>query len=130
MEDPVFAWWTKHVLNKRDKIISRAQRYWIKKQKYRLRLPKTVKESVDINKYNGDTLWWDAIMQEMENIGPAFEVWGKRKYGLPIGYQEIKFHIIFDIKLGKNFRRKSRLIRGGHTTTALATITYSSVVLM
>ena len=46
-----------------------------------------VKESVDIDKDNGDSLWWDAIIQEMKNARPAFEVWGKRKEDLSIGYQ-------------------------------------------
>ena len=64
----------------------------------------------------------------MKNVRPEFEVWEKRKEDVPIGYQEIKCHIIFDIKLGENFRRKSQLVGGRHTTTAPASITYSSVV--
>ena len=36
--------------------------------------------------------------------------------------------MIFDIKFGENFRRKARLVTGGHTTEAPATLTYSSVV--
>ena len=41
--EPEFAWWTKHVLNKRDQIISWMQKYWVKTHKYGLRVPKTVK---------------------------------------------------------------------------------------
>ena len=67
-------------------------------------------------------------MQEMKNYRPAFEVWEKRKEDLPIGYQEIKCNMIFDIKLGENFRIKARLVGGGHTTTVSASITYSSIV--
>ena len=67
-------------------------------------------------------------MQEMKNVRPEFEVWEKRKEGLPIDYQEIKCYMIFDIKSGENFRRKARLVGGGHTTTAIASITYLSVV--
>ena len=37
---------------------------------------KTVKESANIDQENGDTLWWDVIMQEMKNVQPAFEVRG------------------------------------------------------
>ena len=66
----------------------------------------------------------------MKNVIPAFEVWGKLKEDLPICYQEIKYHMIFDIKLGENFRRKARLVGGSHTTTAPASITYSSVASM
>ena len=36
--------------------------------------------------------------------------------------------MIFDIKLGKNFRRKARLVGGGHQTVTPESITYSSVV--
>ena len=64
-------------------------------------------------------------MQEIKNFRPAFEVWGKRKEDLPIGYQEIKCHVIFDIKMGENFRRKARLVGGGHITNTTASITYS-----
>ena len=67
-------------------------------------------------------------MEEMKNVRPAFEVWKKLKEDLPIVYQEIKFHMIFDIKLGENFRRKARLVGGRHTTHVPASITYSSVV--
>ena len=44
------------------------------------------------------------------------------------GFQEIKCHMIFDVKIGENFCRKARLVVGGHTTDAPATLTYSSVV--
>ena len=40
----------------------------------------------------------------------------------------IKCHIIFDVKLGENFRQKARLVGGGHMTTAHTSVTYSSVV--
>ena len=36
--------------------------------------------------------------------------------------------MIFDIKLGENFRRKAILVGGGHTTTAPSSITFSLVV--
>ena len=106
----------------------KTQRYWLKTHKYGIRVPNTVKEVILIDKENGDTLWWDAIMKEMKNVRTAFEVFDKRKEDIPIGYQQIKCHIIFDVKLGENFSRKARLVGGGHTTTAPASITYSSVV--
>ena len=51
------------MLNKRDRIISKTQQYWVKIYKYGIRIPKTVKEAVEIDQYNGDTFWWDSIMQ-------------------------------------------------------------------
>ena len=62
------------MLSKRDAIISKMQRYWVKTYKYGIRVPNTVKEAVDIDQENGDTLWWGAIMQEMKNVRTAFEV--------------------------------------------------------
>jgi hypothetical protein len=45
-----------------------------------------------------------------------------------VGHQEIKCHIIFDIKMDGKFTRKARFVAGGHTTEPPAAITYSSVV--
>ena len=67
-------------------------------------------------------------MKEMKNVRPAFEVFEKRKEDIPIGYQHIKCHMIFDVKVGENFSHKAILVGGGHTTTAPASIAYSSVV--
>ena len=60
----------------------------------------------------------------MKNVGPAFEAYEGNKEDLPPGYQQIKCHMIFNIKLGKNFRIKARLVDGGHTTTAPSSITF------
>jgi hypothetical protein len=59
---------------------------------------------------------------------PAFEVWGLLENDLPKGYQKIRCHMIFDVKLGENFRRKARFVAGGHTTETPSSITYTSVV--
>jgi Reverse transcriptase (RNA-dependent DNA polymerase) len=65
----------------------------------------------------------------MKNVRPAFEVWEKSKDDIPPGYQQIKCHLIFDVKMGENFRRKARFVAGGHTTEVPESlITYSSVV--
>ena len=46
---------------------------------------------------------------------------------VPPGYQHIRCHMIFDVKM-ENFRRKARYVAGGHMTDAPATMTYASVV--
>ena len=94
----------------------------------RLRIPHTVKEAIDIDKENGDTLWWDAILQEMKILRLAFESYEGNKEDLPPGYQQIKCYMIFDIKIGKKLRRNARLVGGGHITTAPSSITFLSVV--
>ena len=42
------------------------------------------------------------------------------------GFQEIKCHIMFDVKM--DFTRKARFVAGGHMTEAPNSLTYSSVV--
>ena len=73
-DEPAFAWWVKFVLWKRDPIILKTQRYLLKTHKYGICVPKIVKEAILIYKENGYTLWWDAIMKEMKNVRPDFEV--------------------------------------------------------
>ena len=62
----------------------------------------------------------------MKDVIPAFK---KLESGdiVPIGYQRVNFHIIFDIRM-EDFRRKARLVAGGHMTEPPATITYVIVV--
>jgi hypothetical protein len=64
----------------------------------------------------------------MKNVQPAFEVWEKDSPELPPGYQKITCHMIFDVKMGKNFRRKARFVADGYKTKTPAMMTYSSVV--
>ena len=67
-------------------------------------------------------------MKKMKNVRPVFKVGEQRKEYLPIIYQEIKCRMIFDIKIGEYFRRKSRLVGDGHKTDPPALTTYSSLV--
>jgi hypothetical protein len=72
------------------------------------------------------------LKKEMKNVRPAFERWDgtleqatSGKY--LVGYQRIKCHMIFDIKMD-NLTRKARFVAGGHTTNKPESLTYSSVV--
>ena len=62
----------------------------------------------------------------MKNIWIAFKEFKGDK--IPPGYQEIRCHMIFDIKMGKNFRRKARMVTDGHHTKTPAALTYSLVI--
>ena len=129
-EEPAFAWWAPHTLKKRNRIIARVKsKYWLRTHKFGIRIPKSVKEAREIDAENGNSYWWDAILKEMKNVRPAFEVWEGSEDSIPPGYQQIKCHLIFDVKMGENFRRKARFVAGGHTTEVPESlITYSSVV--
>ena len=128
-EKPAFKWWVPFVLKKRDRIISKTKTnsYWTKTHKYGLEIPKNHSDCVRIDNANGDTLWQDAVKKEMKTVRPAFEVYEGDIKDL-IGYQHIGCHLIFDVKLGENFRRKARFVAGGHKTETPHTLTYSSVV--
>ena len=75
-DEPAFAWWIKKVFKKIYRIISKtASKYWQKTHKYGLRIPHTFKESIEIDKGNGYTLLWDAILQGINNVWRAFEAY-------------------------------------------------------
>ena len=44
-----------------------------------------------------------------------------------MNYQQIRCHMVFDIKM-EDFWRKARFVAGGHTTEVPETLTYASVV--
>ena len=63
----------------------------------------------------------------MKNVDIAFEAYDGDVDDLE-GYQFVKCHMIFDVKMGENFRRKARMVAGGHMTESPSSLTYSSVV--
>jgi len=129
LKEPAFDWWARHVLKKAHTILSKVKtKYWERSHKYGIRIPKSVKEALAIDKENGDTQWADAIRKEMGAIrSNALEQYDGDVRDL-VGYQLITGHLVFDVKLGENFRRKARYCADGHKTKAPSSITYSSVV--
>lgn len=136
-EEPAFAWWVHSVLQKRNRIISKVKsRYWRTTHKFGIELPKTVEEALKIDERNGNHLWRDAIEKEMARVRRAFEPHEnvspedvrKGKYQPLLGFQEMKCHMVFDIKMDGKFTRKARLVAGGHMVDADVAVTYSSVV--
>ena len=126
-DEPAFAWWVPHTLKKRDRIIAAVnKRYHKPTHKFGIRVPKTVEEAIEVDNENGNTLWQDAIAKEMKNVRVAFDI-KEEGSSPPVGYQQIRNHMVFDIKM-ENFRRKARLVAGGHMTKTPATLTYASVV--
>ena len=65
----------------------------------------------------------------MQNVRIAFEEYdGNMGVLAKKDYKELGMHLIFDIKMSENFRRKARLVAEGHKTSTPSSITYSSVV--
>ena len=138
-EEPAFAWWVADALRSRNRIVSKVKsRYWKTSHKFGIELPHSVEQAYDLDRRNGDDLWRRAIEKEMGKIKGlgAFERYDKasphdlrsNKTKLP-GYQEIKCHMIFDIKMDGDFTRKARFVANGAMTHDVpAHITYASVV--
>ena len=127
--EPAFAWWVPYMLKKRNRIIAKVKsKYWIQTHKFGVRTLKSVQEAKELDHQNGNNLWWEAICKEMKNVRPAFEVREKDVSQIPPRYQQIKCHMVFNVKMGENFCRKAQFVAGSHTTETPSTLTYSSVV--
>ena len=77
-----------------------------------------MKREKEIDEFNQNTLWWDAIMKDMKSVRPAFEEWEGTAYNTDAAYQKVTCHMIFDVKMLDSegiFRRKARYVAGGHT---------------
>ena len=97
-------------------------------------MSKTVEEALAIDKETGTDFWQKALGKEMTKVKVAWKSAdgvtpkqaGTGKEPSLIGFQEIRCHVIFDIKM--DFTRKARFVVGGHTTDTPGSITYTSVV--
>ena len=111
--EPAFAWWVPYTLKKRNRIISKVKsKYWLRTHKFGIQIPKSVEEAKCLDQENGDSQWWEAICNEMRNVRPVFEVWEKDVEHIPPGYQQIKCHMIFDVKMGENLGARPGLLLG------------------
>jgi hypothetical protein len=63
----------------------------------------------------------------MKNVRIAFQILNDDD-DIPPTYQEIRCHMIFDVKM-EDFRRKARFVAGVHTTDTPHAMTYARVVL-
>ena len=95
--------------------------------KYRISIPKSVKEAYAFDKYNSNKLWTEGINEEINKARISVQESNVYLDKL-IGYQEIGLHMIFDNKRGKNLWRKGITVDGGHTKKIPSSVTYSSVV--
>jgi hypothetical protein len=98
--EPAFAWWVPFTINRRDRIIAAVnKRYLLQTHKFGIRVPKSVEEAFQIDKESGTTYWKDAIMLEAKNVDVAFQELEEGE-SVPVGYQFVRCHMVFDIKAG------------------------------
>ena len=127
-DEVAFAWWVPHTLRKRTRIIAAVnKRYFKRTHKFGIRLPKTVKEALELDKLNGNTLWQDALEKEMKAVRVAFKILEEGEEIKP-GHEFLSGHVVFDVKM-EDFRRKARYVADGHKVDKPpATETYAGVV--
>jgi hypothetical protein len=125
--EPAFHWWVTFTIKKRNIIISAVtSRYHKRTHKFGIEVPKSIADAVRLDKENGNRLWQDGLDKEMNDVRVAFDMHDDDQE-IPVGYQMIRTHIIWDVKM-EDFRRKARCVAGGHMTEVPSTITYASVV--
>jgi len=56
-----------------------------------------VDEALEIDRENGDDRWAKSIQEEMNNVRIAFRILDDDTK-IPIGYQYMSCHIVFDVK--------------------------------
>ena len=83
-----------------------------------------MRDAYALDDANGNTLWTDAIAKELRNVKIAFDILDDNDR-IPADYQFVRCHMVFDIKI-EDFRRKARLVAGGHMTDAPKCMTYSA----
>jgi len=112
-------------------------KYWRTSHKFGIEIPESVEHALQIDQEMGTDHWRRAIEKEMRNVRIAFQKWDRGGpevaraesiNGSLIGYQEIKCHMVFDIKMDGDLTRKARFVAGRHTTEDPVSTTYSSVV--
>jgi hypothetical protein len=88
LTEPAFAWWAKHVLKRSRRIVQKVKtRYWQRTHKFGVRLPKSVPEALQLDKENGNQLWYEAIQKELRNVKVAFKFLDEGE-SAPIGHKK------------------------------------------
>ena len=124
--EPAFAYWIKHVLKKRDKIIASVKaRVSRTTHKYGIEVPRSVQHAQELDRLNGNTFWMDALQLEMTTINVAFD-FKSENFTPPKGYSRSSGHIIWDVKM--DFTRKARWVKNGHLTRDPENSTFAGVV--
>jgi len=97
------------------------------KYKFGIRVPRTVKEAMEIDRAEGNTLWKEAIDKEIGQLldFDTFEALPKGETA-PAGWTRVPLHMCFDAKF--DARRKARLVAGGNWTEPGDEDVYSGVV--
>jgi hypothetical protein len=106
-DEPAFLWWVLYTIKRRNRIIGAINaRYHKQMHKFSIEIPKDYDECVRLDTINGNTLWQDAVRDEMKKVHIAFKQL-KPDEVVPPTYQQIRCHLIFDVKM-EDFHQKAR----------------------
>ena len=98
--------------------------------KFGIKVPKSVEEAYRLDKESATDFWAKAIQKEMSRIREAMKLYDGTLDEVRtklVGYQMIRCHMIFDVKM-EGLTRKACFVAGGHTTETPKSLTYASVV--
>jgi hypothetical protein len=127
LDTPDFVCWAPHVIKKRSRIFAAVTNHYHKPtHKFGIEVPKSWDDCVRLDKENDNTIWKDMVRKEMKNVRIAFKIINGEE-SVPPTYQDIRCHMLFDVKM-EAFRRKARFVAGGHTADTQHAMAYASVV--
>jgi hypothetical protein len=88
---------------------------WIVNYCFGIQIPRGIKNTIQLDRKNGNNLWQEAIKTELKLCTDycTFIVLVSGE-AVPSAYQKISYHIVFDLKY--NLRHKARLVAGGNWT--------------
>ena len=90
----------------------RAQRYNAITYKFGVRVPRNVKEAIQLDEENGNTYWQDAMALELQQLMDYNTFRSLRKNAcIPRGYQQIPCWMLFNVK--QSLKHKARFVARG-----------------
>jgi hypothetical protein len=95
--------------------------------KYGVQVPRNIKQAIEFDRINGNTLWQDSIKLEIKAL-TDLECFDFKDPDHKCGsdYQKTTLTMIFGVK--QDLRHKARLVAGGHLVDGLDHDIYSSTV--
>ena len=115
-----------------ERLVKQAKLYSLKyspRYKYGFEIPKNYEDAERLDRKNGNDDWKDANQLEHEQLRGYNVFTDKGRfagYRIPCGYQLIRVHTIFDVKV--DGRHKARVVADRHLTATPTKSVYSGVV--
>jgi hypothetical protein len=100
------------------------------KFKFGIQVPRNIREAIRLDRENGNTLWQDAMREEIQQLlqFKTFRILAKgiTTFEKMKDYTYVPLHFVFDVKF--DLRRKARCVAGGNFTDPPDSDVFSGVV--